>query len=57
MSHMCLYINVTYYNVSYVFIYKCNYNMCLYINVTYYNDLYVFIYKCNILQWLICVYI
>ena len=63
MSYMCLYINVTYYNDLYVFIYKCNIlqyvfiYMCLYINVTYYNDLYVFIYKCNILQWLICVYI
>ena len=63
MSHMCLYINVTYYNVT--FTYMClyinvtyyNIYMCLYINVTYYNDLYVFIYKCNILQCLICVYI
>ena len=56
MTYMCLYINVTYYNDLYVFIYKCNIlqYMCLYIN---YNDLYVFIYKCNILQWLICVYI
>ena len=43
MSYMCLYLNVTYYNVSYVFIYKCNIlqctYMCLYINETYYNDL------------------
>ena len=48
MSHMCLYINVTYYNDLYP---------CLYINVTYYNVTYVFIFKCNILQCLICVYI
>ena len=48
MTYMCLYINVTYYNDLYVFIYKCNIlqwsYMCLYINVTYYNVTYMCVY-------------